>query len=200
MPLLERLDAQRGRGVHSIRAVLNGTTNFVIDRVAAGNDFAAAVREARSLGFAEADPSRDLSGQDAADKLALVAHAIDATRVAAHQVWTEPLSATAIQAALNTRTNGEVFRHVASLDYSAASRRLAVRVCRLHASDPLACVQAEENAAVIEWTDGATEHLRGKGAGRWPTAEAIIADVLEIARSAAEPVGGEIAGIKRIIP
>ena len=76
---------------------------------------------------------------------------------------------------------------MASLDYSRGEPVAAVRVCRLHANDPLACVQAEENAAVIEWTDGATEHLRGKGAGRWPTAEAIIADVLEIARSVGRP-------------
>ncbi len=56
-----------------------------------------------------------------------------------------------------------------------------MRLRRLENDDPLAGVRRKQNAAVIEWSDGTTEFVRG-GAGRWPTAEAVIADVLEIAR------------------
>jgi homoserine dehydrogenase len=182
MPLLERLEAQPGRGLHGLRAILNGTTNYVLDRVAGGRALADALREAQSLGLAEADPSRDLSGLDAADKLAVLADTIGAGRLPVPQVHTEPLTQDAIDAALRSRSNGEVFRHVASLDYRGGRPVGAVRLCRLDAGDPLAHVAAECNAAEIRWSDGETEFLQGKGAGRWPTAEAVIADVLEIVR------------------
>jgi homoserine dehydrogenase len=94
------------------------------------------------------------------------------------------LTENAIGAALQSRWNGEMFRHVAMLSYVHRQVAASVRLCPLKAGDPLAGAEAEHNSAVIEWADGAVEHLRGKGAGRWPTAEAIVADVLEIARLA----------------
>ncbi|MEN6459593.1 MAG: homoserine dehydrogenase [Thermoguttaceae bacterium] len=182
MPLLERLESQPGRGVRSLRAVLNGTTNYVLDRIARGDTLAEAVRQAQSLGFAEADPTRDLGGLDAADKLAVVADTLGGVQLPASQVCREPLTPDAVAAAFGSRGNGEVLRHVASIDACDGRLTGAVRLCRLDAEDPLAQVMAEGNAAEICWADGERELLRGKGAGRWPTAEAVVADVLEVAR------------------
>ncbi|MCE5268331.1 MAG: homoserine dehydrogenase [Planctomycetaceae bacterium] len=182
MPLLERLETQRGRGVRSLRAILNGTTNYVLDRVAQGSTLADAVRDAQSLGLAEADPSRDLGGLDAADKLAVAVDTIGAGRLPANQVCREPLTQEAIDAATVSRVDGQVLRHVASVVYNGVPTG-AVRLCRLDSDDPLAHVTAEGNAAEIEWLDGERDLVYGKGAGRWPTAEAVIADVLEIVRS-----------------
>ncbi|MEN6452109.1 MAG: homoserine dehydrogenase [Thermoguttaceae bacterium] len=183
MPLLERFEMQPDRRVRAIRAILNGTTNFVLDRVAGGIALADAVREAQSLGLAEADPTRDLSGRDAADKLSVLADAVGPTRLPPEQVDAEPLTQDALDAVLRTRTNGEVFRHVASIDLRGGQPAGEVRLRRLSADDPLACVTAENNGAEIHWADGQREFLHGKGAGRWPTAEAVVADVLEIVRA-----------------
>ncbi|MHC5003248.1 MAG: homoserine dehydrogenase [Planctomycetota bacterium] len=178
VPLLERLRSRSAAPVRSVRAVLNGTTNYVLERCAAGIGLDEAVAEAQALGFAEADPSRDLDGTDAADKLRVMADTIGAGPVRAGQVAREALDASA-----GGRLAGAgPVRHVASLERGGAAWRAAVRPCRVADDDPLAAVAGEHNAAVIERDDGTVEVVRGRGAGRWPTSEAVVADLLEIAR------------------
>ncbi len=187
MPLLERLAAGDGRRVRTVRAVLNGTTNFVLDRVAAGAGFDEAVREAQQRGFAERDPHRDLSGLDAADKLCIIARVAGAGGLRSGDVLKDELTERSIRACCSAAGTRFVVRHVATLDVSAGAPVASVRLTALRHDDSLADVSAEQNAAVIEWWDGEFEVIRGRGAGRWPTAEAVLADVLDITRRK-EPV------------
>lgn len=172
VPVAERVAAAPTR---SVRGVLNGTANFVLERMAAGACLDEALAEARNLGLAEADPGRDLDGRDALDKLAvlrpLLSCAVPATR-----------RREGIGAAVNAPTDGRRLRQVATCGPEGAS----VRMERIAEDDPLHDLPGEWNAVVIERADGSTEILRGKGAGRWPTAESVIGDLLELAREAAE--------------
>jgi homoserine dehydrogenase len=169
------------QGVRIIEGVLNGTTNFVLERVAEGCTLEEAVREAQELGFSETDPSADLDGLDAQRKLALLVQA----------AWGETLrpdhiACTGIRAAVDLATRAslhERVRLVARAERFANGRIIAEVAPRLLPLDhAMAQAQGEGNAIVIETEDGMRVSLAGKGAGRWPTAEAVIADLLDVWR------------------
>lgn len=184
-PVLERVARLARRGIRSVRAVLNGTTNFVLGRVAAGVPFEEAVRQAQSRGFAERDPRRDLSGRDAADKLCLVARTAGIHALRASDVERDALTEVTIRAARRAAGPGRIVRHVATLELVGDRPHARVKLAPLDADDPLASVAAEQNGVIIELADGSSEFLRGRGAGRWPTAESVVADLLGLSRRGA---------------
>ena len=179
-PILESINSMNTTGnsnqVRSLRAVLNGTGNFVLGAMARGTSLEDAVTEAQRLGFAEADPSRDLDGIDSLDKLLVIAHQlgweIDHANISLGSIksWVEQGN--------NTQ---QPVRHVARLDENSASVQVET-VRTTHADDPLGQLENEWNAAVIECIDGTTQVIKGKGAGRWPTSESVLADLLELRR------------------
>lgn len=171
LPILEQVALG---GVRSIRGVLNGTGNFILERVRLGDTFESALAEAQAKGLAEADPSRDLDGHDSMDKLRVLAQAAGIA-VDMRTARRQPLTPQSVQPPADTTTR---LRHVAYLNNAAL--RVAVEV--VTADDPLFDLPGEMNAAVIEYVDGSRRTLRGLGAGRWPTAESVIADLLHISR------------------
>ncbi len=185
MPLLERIAIHPPPAVRGVRGVLNGTTNYVLERMGSGVSLGSALREAQRRGYAELDSSRDLSGEDAADKLCVIAQQLGRKRLGASDVRREALSEATLD---RVAANGSVVRHLASLELGSERPAARVALSRLDRGDPLATVAGVYNAAVIELRDGTRELVRGKGAGRWPTAEAVLADLLEIARRAPERV------------
>lgn len=178
-PIVETLATLAGDPVESIDAVLNGTTNFVISRVESGIEFEEAVREAQTLGFAEADPSRDLDGTDSLDKvriLARLATGRDATITEKRGV----LGGITTQVRSAVATNQHL-RLIASLRNGAVSVAPVV----VNAATALGSLAAEENAAILRTRSGREVIVKGKGAGRWPTSEAVLGDLLQIARDVA---------------
>ena len=174
--------------IERIEGVLNGTSNFVLDRLAAGVELAAAVEEAQDLGFAEADPSRDLSGADAAAKLVLLAHAafgvrLDLERIACRGI--EELTPAIVRAATD---RGEVIRLVASAAEHGGQIAAEIAPRALAADHPLAQVRGEENRCRIVLADGESVVLSGRGAGRAPTSLAVVADVSDIADLCGRPL------------
>jgi len=189
VPILEAVKARTGPSMPSLRrfrGVLNGTTSFVLDAVRRGLSFDDAVRQARRLGYAEADPRRDLAGLDAVDKLRVIAHAANGRPPAADAISLEPLCAEAVAPHVH---GSAIPRHVAVMEWTRTGWRASVRLQALDPEDPLARAQGPDIAATMEWTDGTCLTLRGTGAGRWPTAEAVIADLLELARDRARESG-----------
>lgn len=189
MPIIERATSRPGRRVVSIRGVLNGTANAILESIAGGDGFESAVRSAQLQGYAEADPSRDLDGIDAADKLRVLAWRTRGLALSGESVEVEPLAA-GLARLERAGGKGAVLRHVASLDFAdgadVVSVRAQVRVEAVQEGDVLFAVPGAWNAAEIVWEDGAREVVRGKGAGRWATAEAVVADVLETIRAIEE--------------
>lgn len=162
-----------------VRGILNGTTNFVLSRVAHGDTFAEAVREAQRRGFAEADPSRDLGGLDALDKLRVIALAAGLGEI--HNPSLQPLSDAAL-AGFITRPANTVLRHVAWLDAYEGTPKAGVHLGAIDAGDALFDCPGAKNTVTLEWSDGLTHTIRGSGAGRWPTSESVVADIFTLLR------------------
>lgn len=183
-PMIEaiRREVQRGE-IRSIAGVLNGTCNYVLDRCAADVTFESAVQEARQRGFAESDCSEDLSGRDAARKLTILARHAFGQDV--HAVEVEPLSACALEPIQRARRDGDTLRMVA-MAWKGERRVFGqVRLDCVEASHPFARTRGEWNTLLITRTDGTTVSVTGRGAGRWPTTEAVMADLFELRRDRA---------------
>jgi homoserine dehydrogenase len=180
-PLLEALQENATKcPIRSIAGVLNGTCNFVLDRCTAGCSFHEAVREAQERGFAEADPTEDLSGRDAGRKLTLLARAAfghDPT-----ELRIEPLNSHTLARHDEARRAGRIVRLVATADLVDETIIGVVRLQAIEAQHPLAQTRDEWNALLITRTDNSVQCLRGRGAGPWPTTEAVIADLMDIRR------------------
>jgi homoserine dehydrogenase len=163
------LEAIARVGVQRLRGVLNGTANYVLERCRHGDRLEAAIDAARAIGLAEADPSRDLDGTDSLDKLKVIALLHDL-----------PVTSMDTSAADVRRVRGAGrLRQVATLDLEGTLR---VAVEPVHPDDPLHDLPDAWNAVEIVTAAGETLVVRGKGAGRWPTAESVVADLLALAR------------------
>lgn len=171
-PLIETVRRARAHGpVVSIEAVLNGTCNFILNRLAEGRGFDAALEAARAAGFAEEDPSADLTGLDAAAKLAILAHEAADRRLPVHAVARQTLS-------IDTDLPSGRVRQIARLDFGRDGATVAFE--RVD-GDPLFADLADEGNALRATTaDGRTFTAQGRGAGRAPTAEAVWADLTEL--------------------
>ncbi len=174
--LVQRLMAS-GQTIEAIRGVVNGTCNFILDTVMEGQAFGDAVREAQANGFAEADPSADLDGIDAARKIEILSRlAFGGSRTHTERVGIR---------AINTRSSsdrGDVLRLVAS---AQRHRNASVRPEWLLKSDYLAHARGAENRLEVMTSDGTVHRISGLGAGRYPTATAVIADLIDCALDAA---------------
>ena len=154
-----------------IEAVLNGTCNFILNRLAEGRAFDEALEAARLAGFAEEDPTADLTGLDAAAKLAILAHEAADWRLPVEAVARETLDAGRALPA------GRV-RQIARLDI--AGRRAGVAF-EARDGDLLFGELADEgNALRAVTSDGRVFTARGRGAGRTPTAESVWADLTDL--------------------
>jgi homoserine dehydrogenase len=183
VPILEVIQTLRQQSpVARVRAVLNGTCNYVLERLHEGSSYHAALNEARAHGFAEADPHLDVSGLDAAAKLRLVAlQAFDSMPSTLDCQGIAGLSPATLD---STRPARLVHKLVATLttDHGRVVGRVAPEL--LPADDFLAGARFEHNRCEIELKSGARLQLHGRGAGRWPTATAVMGDVWSVARSA----------------
>ena len=162
--------------ITDIRGIVNGTCNFVLDRVAAGLAFEDAVTEAQSAGFAEADPSRDLDGVDAAEKLIVLAREAWGVSLPLSQVSLERLSG----AACGKAGPGQVVRQVSSLSQSEGVVRASVQLEAVDRDSPFGRNTGSGNILTIRGQRLAPLTVRGLGAGRWPTSESVFADCLDV--------------------
>jgi homoserine dehydrogenase len=178
VPVLETLRGLR-TPVAKIEGVLNGTSNFVLDRLAEGATLDQAVAEARTLGYAEADPTDDLSGLDAARKLALLAREAFGEALDAEEIPRPGAQAVTAWLPLG---DGRVGRQVASVQATGKRCAATVELTTVDPAHPFFRCRGADNAVVITLRSGETIELRGRGAGRWPTAESVVGDLLELWR------------------
>jgi homoserine dehydrogenase len=194
-PMIETLSraSQHGR-VTRLRGVLNGTCNYVLDRMAQGIPMHTAVSEARMHGFAESNVSRDLHGDDSADKLRILARLAfgaesDAIPISCHGMP----PAGAGQSGTGTWAS-RIVRQVATFDPENGA---SVKLEALPVDDYLAGARGEENRLAISSADGQEWRIGGKGAGRWPTAEAVVADLIDIHAQVTAAVDGYASRLVR---
>jgi len=183
LPALETVSrAQNLAPLRSISGVLNGTTNFILDHLASGFDFSAAVSAAQEYGYAERDPQLDLDGTDVAHKLILLARAafdVDLSLSSIQKQGIENLKPSQIR---DARNNGRITRLVAECRRERHGFAATVSPVELPLDHPLARVIGIENRLVIQFQNGRTWSVGGHGAGRWPTSEAVLADLFDLRR------------------
>ncbi|MFN3835078.1 MAG: homoserine dehydrogenase [Glycocaulis sp.] len=190
-PILEVLDRLvRAGGIRRIEGVMNGTANFLLGRLAEGVAFDAAVKRAQELGFAEADPAADVDGHDAADKLALLVREAFAIALDPDDIAKDSLANVSAEAVARARSEGLAYKQIGLCELLPdGSLKAEVRVRAVPLNHPLAGARNEENRFVVTASDHAVHAIFGKGAGRWPTAAAVFADVMDIQRRLSEPLG-----------
>jgi homoserine dehydrogenase len=181
VPALELLRTVRAP-VRRVRGVLNGTSNYILNALSAGRSFDDALADAKRLGYAEADPSRDIHGLDAADKLAVLA--LEASNWSAPPINPDAVPRDHLDARTPERlVAGARLRQVATLDLSSALPSASVRIEAVHPGDPLFDLPGAWNAIVFELGDGSSLSAHGSGAGRWPTTESVVADLLDLSHT-----------------
>ncbi len=177
-----RRAAAAGR-VQAITGVLNGTCNFVLDRCAAGASFAEAVTLARDAGYAEADPSLDLDGSDAAQKLSLLAREAFGVSLPWESIPRRGIADLDERAAAEAVRRGRRLRLVASCERAEDGLRASVQPLDLSPDHPCAWAAGADNALVVQLEDGGQIRIAARGAGRWPTTEAVMADLYDLAEA-----------------
>ncbi len=182
-----------GVGVTGIRGVLNGTSNFVLDRVARGAAPTDAVREAQAKGFAEADPSRDLDGLDAADKIAILAWLTFGVAPHMLPVASRPLT-DALALAQRAAALGGRAVQLAECEVTAHGLVARVEPAVIGAAHDLARATAEWNAVTVESTSAGTILFAGRGAGGDPTAGALYGDLGASSATLPAPRVVQVAG------
>jgi homoserine dehydrogenase len=190
IPILRPLrESLAGDTVHRVLGIVNGTTNFILDRMdSSGADFGESLEEAQSLGYAEADPTADVEGFDAAAKAAILAGLAFHTRVTAADVYREGITEVTAADIASAKSLGRVVKLLAICERSGATgseEGVAVRVhpAMIPRSHPLATVGGAYNAVFVEARSAGRLMLYGAGAGGTPTAAAVLGDVVAVARN-----------------
>jgi homoserine dehydrogenase len=186
IPLLRPLrESLAGDKVRRVLGIVNGTTNFILTRMdESGSGFAEALDEASALGYAEADPTADIEGFDAAAKAAILAGLAFHTRVCADDVYREGITEVSAADVTSARAMNSVVKLLAICELSEDGRRVSARVhpAMIPRSHPLAGVREAYNAVFVE-SDAAGELMfYGQGAGGAPTASAVLGDLVAVAR------------------
>jgi homoserine dehydrogenase len=187
IPLLRPLrESLAGDRITRVAGIVNGTTNFILSAMTeSGSSYGDALEEATRLGYAEADPSADVDGYDAASKAAILASLAFHTRVTATDVHCEGIrhvSAADIAAAAGI---GCVIKLLAICERTGEPESVSARVypAMIPAGHPLAAVDGAFNAVYVEAEAAGQLMFYGQGAGGAPTASAVLGDIVAVARN-----------------
>lgn len=177
-PLIDTLLSLKSEDVERIDSILNATTNYILTEIHDKlMDFNDALRKAQSLGIAEANPSLDVDGLDAAAKLTILSHVIGYS-VKLGDVRRESLSNVGLRNVIEAVKEGYVIKYIASLD--VIRREAFVKAVKIPRSDLFAQVNGVMNAIKIK-TDTGDLFLMGKGGGGLETAHSVLDDVVTVA-------------------
>ena len=169
-------------GIKRIRGILNGTTNFILSEMQKGIDYASALKIAQEKGYAEADPSSDVKGYDAAYKLSVLTGVKTGVFPGISTIETKGIEGIEKSDLERAATAGKKLKLIGAIDFE---REIAsVQPQEVERDDPLWSVDGVENAIEVETDLSGRFLLRGEGAGAQPTATAIVSDILRASRYA----------------
>uniref|UniRef100_UPI003FA38FFC homoserine dehydrogenase n=1 Tax=Nocardioides sp. N13(2025) TaxID=3453405 RepID=UPI003FA38FFC len=189
IPILRPLrESLAGDKVTRVLGIVNGTTNFILDKMdTSGAGFSEALEEAQELGYAEADPTADVEGFDAAAKAAILASLAFHSRVTASDVYREGISEVTAADVASARDMGSVVKLLAICELRPGPHgdQVAARVhpAMIPRSHPLASVREAYNAVFVESEAAGQLMFYGPGAGGAPTASAVLGDLVTVARN-----------------
>lgn len=167
-----------------IMGILNGTTNYILSQMTdKGETFDEALKKAQIEGYAESDPTADIKGYDAARKIAILSSIGFNTRITPEQVYTEGIDNISPIDIEYAREMGAVIKLVALGKKHNSSVEVSVTPMLLNNAHPLASVGGTYNAIMVEGDAVGPVMFYGLGAGKMPTASAVVADIMEAVKS-----------------
>jgi len=196
IPVIKALrEGLAGNRIRRVAGILNGTCNYILSTMRErGREFAEVLADAQRLGYAESDPAFDIDGIDAAHKLAILAALAFGRPVAFDDVYVEGIRRIS---AMDIAFAGELGYRIKLLGIARATEvgiEARVHPCMVPQSAPIARVEGVFNAVVAEGDFVGRVMLEGRGAGAGPTASAIVADLIDIARGRFTPAWGAASG------
>src|SRR5450755_4860044 len=202
IPLLRPLrESLAGDTVHRVLGIVNGTTNYILDRMdSSGTGFTEALEEAQSMGYAEADPTADVEGFDAAAKAAILAGLAFHTAVTAADVHREGITDVTTADMASARALGCVVKLLAICEQSGGGVSVRVHPAMIPRSHPLASVGGAYNAVFVEAASAGRLMFYGAGAGGTPTASAVLGDLVAVARNRLAGTRGPDASTYAALP
>jgi homoserine dehydrogenase len=191
IPIIRPLkDCLAGNRIDKVYGIVNGTTNYILTQMASGKSYDDALKQAQKEGYAEADPHADVSGVDAARKIAILASIAFGARVTekdVSRIGIECLSPLDLEYARELGYKVKLLACAQEIDGALAVR---VHPALLPTHHPLASVDGVLNAIVVRGDAVGEVMFHGFGAGRLPTASAVVGDLIEVARNIKEGVRG----------
>ena len=187
IPLLRPIrESLAGDRITRVLGIVNGTTNFILTKMdEEGSDYSEVLKEAQALGYAEADPTADVEGHDAAAKAAILASLAFHTRVTIADVSCEGISKVTAADMAAAHDMGFVIKLLAIAERLPNDDGVVVRVhpTMVPRSHPLASVRLAFNAVFVEAEAAGQVMFYGRGAGGVPTASAVLGDIVTVARN-----------------
>jgi homoserine dehydrogenase len=189
IPVIKGLrEGAAANALTQIYGILNGTCNYILTRMEAeGSGFADVLADAQALGYAEADPSFDIDGVDAAHKLSILASLAFGTRIDFDAITVSGIRNVQAGDIAQARALGYCIRLVGLAEADERGLFQRVAPCLVPLDHPLAHVRGSTNAVVAEGNFVGRLLFEGRGAGEGPTASAVVADLIDVARGEVGP-------------
>ncbi len=180
-PLKQTLAANK---VTRIMAILNGTTNYILTKMSQeGVSYATALQTAQELGYAEADPTADIGGLDAARKITILACLAFHSRVTLDDVYCEGIADISSEDIITAEQLGYVVKLIAYAEEKDGKLLMFVRPAFVKRTHPMAAVNDAFNAVYLSCDAADEVMLYGRGAGSMPTASSVLGDIIEECRN-----------------
>ena len=193
IPVIKALsEGLAGNRITRVMGVLNGTCNYILTRMQAeGLSYAEVFKAAAELGYLEADPTLDVGGIDAGHKLALLAAIAFGTQVAFEAIELEGIERLTTEDIELAADMGFRIKLLSVAQISGRGLEQRTSPCLVPASSPLGQLENATNMVVLDGDNAGQIVLRGAGAGQGPTASAVLADIVDLARGSRVPTFGQ---------
>jgi homoserine dehydrogenase len=193
IPIIRTLrEALASDRIESLRGIVNGTTNYILSAMEEGRDYAATLARAQQLGFAEADPSFDVSGKDAAQKLLILASVAFGVQLSMNDVPAEGIEQVSATDFAYAKEFGCTIKLLASARLHRGALSLGVRPTLVPRGTPLSTIRGAFNAVEVRSFALGPALLVGQGAGALPTGSAVVSDIIEAGRNLVSRTGGRV--------
>ncbi|GAB6157012.1 homoserine dehydrogenase [Desulfotomaculum varum] len=194
IPIIRTLkQSLAGNRIDEVFGIINGTTNYMLTKMTQeGCDFKDVLQEAQAKGYAEADPTADVGGFDAARKIAILASIAFNTRIPLQQVYTEGITHITQQDILYANELGYIIKLLGIAKNRPEGVEVRVHPTFIPKDHPLAAVGDVFNAVFVRGNAVGDTMFYGRGAGELPTASAVVADIMDAARDIIRNVPGII--------
>ena len=170
--------------IRAISGILNGTTNYILTQMAEnGTDFADALKDAQAKGYAEANPTADVDGIDAARKIVILASLAFGKLINPDSIYTEGISKITVSDIDIAKKLGYVIKLIGHCETVDGKILAMVSPRLIPASNPLHTIDDVFNGILVDANMLGTSMFYGRGAGKLPTASAVVADIIDIAKS-----------------